>query len=148
MKSCCKYLLLSIMLLGTIECAYSDNVRYLTDDEFMSLFFDTSGDRPVYSYHDTVPCIVDFYTVWCGPCKMLAPIMSELSEQYKGQVNFYKVDIDKERYVARLLGITSIPQMLFVPLSDRPQMIKGFRQKEIIEAIINEYLLGKVECGR
>ena len=79
---------------------------------------------------------------------MLAPIMSELSEQYKGQVNFYKVDIDKERYVARLLGITSIPQMLFVPLSDRPQMIKGFRQKEIIEAIINEYLLGKVEGGR
>ena len=139
MKTLSKLLLSAIFLTAPLLTLHADNVKYLTTEEFMKLFL--NEERTEFRYNDTVPCIIDFYTTWCGPCKMLAPVMATLSDQYKGKVRFYKMDTEKELTVAAMFGINSIPQIFFVPLNNKPQMLKGYRTQEVLEAIINEYLL-------
>lgn len=135
---------MSVMLLLSVQtAAVADNVSYMDTEQFVSLFFDE--EQTSFRYNDTLPCIIDFYTTWCGPCKMLAPVMSELSDKYAGKVRFYKMDTERERPVAAFLSINSIPQLLFVPVGGKPQMLKGFRPKEVLEAVIDEYLLEEKE---
>ena len=86
--------------------------------------------------------MIDFYTTWCGPCKRLAPIMEELSEKYKGKVKFYKADTEKEQELAYVFQISSIPQVLYIPKSGKPTLLKGLYPKENIEMIIDKLLLG------
>lgn len=90
-----------------------------------------SGDKP---------CIVDFYADWCGPCRMVSPVLQELSEKYAGKLDVYKVDTDAEQALAAAFGIQSIPSMLFVPMSGKPQMATGALPKDIIEKVIGEVL--------
>ena len=132
-------LILSLLI---ITPAHAQSVNYLTTDEFKEHIFDfTTGSE--WKYKGSVPCIIDFYTTWCGPCKRLAPIMEELAEQYCDQINFYKVDTEKERTLAYLFQINSIPQVLYVPLEGRPTLLKGLYPKENIQQIIDEILLPK-----
>lgn len=122
--------------------AYSQTVKYLTTEEFKTLVCDYTQSEH-WTYLSKTPCVIDFYTTWCGPCKRLAPIMEELAEKYKGQVVFYKVDIEKDRELAAVFGINSIPQILFCPLTGKPQLAKGLLPKETLEQAINEILLKK-----
>jgi thioredoxin len=85
--------------------------------------------------------IIDFYADWCGPCKSIAPILEELSEQYKDQLVIYKVDTDKEIELSSLFGIQSIPTLLFIPLNGNPMVQKGALPKNIFQQIIEERLL-------
>jgi thioredoxin len=85
--------------------------------------------------------IIDFYADWCGPCKSIAPILEELSEQYKEQLVIYKVDTDKEVELSSLFGIQSIPTLLFIPLNGNPMVQKGALPKNIFQQIIEERLL-------
>jgi thioredoxin len=89
------------------------------------------------------PCVIDFYADWCRPCKMVAPIMAELAEKYKGQVDFYKVNTDKEPELSQFFGIRSIPTVFFCPMKGDPQMTQGALPKEDFEKIITEVLLQK-----
>jgi thioredoxin len=86
------------------------------------------------------PCIIDFYADWCGPCKMVAPILEELSNDYAGKVNIYKVDTEVEQELASAFGIRSIPSMLFVPKDGEPQMAQGALPKHQLEQIIGDVL--------
>ncbi len=117
-------------------------VKHLTTAEFKDKIFDYSKNKE-WSYQSTKPCVVDFYTTWCGPCKRLAPIMDKLSETYKGQVDFYKVDTEQERELAYVFQINSIPQVLYVPVKGKPTLLKGLYPEENIVQIIDELLLGK-----
>lgn len=87
--------------------------------------------------------IIDFYADWCGPCKSIAPILEELSDQYKEQLVIYKVDTDKETELSSLFGIQSIPTLLFIPLNGNPMVQKGALPKNVLQQIIEERLLQK-----
>ena len=91
--------------------------------------------------------LVDFYATWCGPCKMTAPIIERLARQYKGKIDFYKVDIDQERELAQLFGIQSIPAFLFIPLLGQPTIQMGAMQMADFEEIIKTELLNKKEVS-
>jgi thioredoxin len=82
--------------------------------------------------------LVDFYADWCGPCKMVAPIMEELSKEYSGTVNIYKIDTDEQTELAEVFGIRSIPSVLFCPVGDQPRMAVGAMPKETYIQAIEE----------
>lgn len=89
------------------------------------------------------PAIIDFYATWCGPCKKMSPILSELAKEYAGKIDIYKVDVDKERDLATLFGIRSLPTLLFIPLNGQPAMTQGALPKEDLKKAIDEVLLKK-----
>ena len=126
-----------------ITPAHADDVIYLTTDQFRQRVFDYKNNKD-WKFLGDKPCIIDFYTTWCGPCKRLAPIMEELSQQYCGEVVFYKVDTERERELAYVFGINSIPQVLYVPMTGNPALLKGLYPKENIERIIEQFLLPSV----
>jgi thioredoxin 1 len=112
----------------------------LTKAEFLTKVFDYTKSNE-WAFAGDKPCVIDFYADWCKPCKMVAPILDELATQYKGKVNFYKINIDNEKELAQTFGIQSIPSILFVPMKGQPQMSVGVLSKEdyakAVEAILN-----------
>jgi thioredoxin len=114
-------------------------MEILTGKAFKEKIFDFEASS-TWSFKGTRPAIIDFYADWCGPCKRLAPVLEELSSQYSGQVDIYKVNIDTEQDVAGTFGIMSVPTLLFVPMGADPQMAQGALPKEILEQAIHEVL--------
>ena len=117
-------------------------VKYITTNDFKIQVFDYMVESD-WCYKGDMPCVIDFYTTWCGPCKRLAPIMEELSQTYCDQVRFYKVDTERERELASLFNITSIPQVLYIPMNGKPQILVGLYPQEQIEEIVEQFLLAK-----
>ena len=130
------------MLLSMITSLslWAEDVVYLTTAQFRQRIFDYKTDRE-WTFKGDKPCVIDFYTTWCGPCKRLAPIMEELSQTYCDQVVFYKADTERERELAYVFGINSIPQVLYIPVEGKPMLLKGLYPKEEIVRIIEEFLL-------
>ncbi|TVQ26385.1 MAG: thioredoxin [Spirochaetaceae bacterium] len=111
----------------------------MTTDDFINKVFDFKNESE-WSFKGERPAIIDFYADWCGPCKMVAPILEELSENYKDRIDIYKVDTDKEQELAGAFGIQSIPSILFIPVDDKPQMAAGALPKETLEQVIGDVL--------
>ncbi len=114
-------------------------VEYLTTAQFKQKIFDYSKSKE-WKYKGTTPAIIDFYTDWCRPCKMLSPIIEAAGEDYKGKVLVYKVNTDKEPELAGIFGIQSIPSVLFIPSIGKPQMNVGLMSKEELDSKINTIL--------
>lgn len=112
----------------------------LTTEDFRKKIFDYSAHEE-WKYEGALPAIVDFYADWCGPCKMVAPMLEELSTQYEGKLLIYKVDTDAESELAAAFGIRSIPTFLFIPTDGRPMMQPGAFAKNVFEKVIEEHLL-------
>ena len=131
-----------ILLLSMITSLslWAEDVVYLTTAQFRQRVFDYKTDKE-WTFKGDKPCVIDFYTTWCGPCKRLAPIMEELSQTYCDQVVFYKADTERERELAYVFGINSIPQVLYIPVEGKPMLLKGLYPKEEIVRIIEEFLL-------
>jgi len=115
-------------------------IEHLTKETFMTKVFDFEKNKE-WKFEGNLPCIVDFYADWCGPCKMVTPILEELSKEYNGKINIYKVDTEAEQELAGAFNIRSIPSMLFVPIKDQPQMAVGALPKESLKKAISEVLL-------
>lgn len=115
-------------------------MEHLSAETFKQKVFDYSKNQD-WKYEGDLPCIIDFYADWCGPCKMVAPILEELSKEYEGKVYIYKVDTEKEQELAMVFGIQSIPSILFCPMNDKPQMAMGALPKATFEQAIKEVLL-------
>ncbi len=112
----------------------------LTTQGFKEKFFDYTK-KTEWEYNGERPAIIDFYADWCGPCKFVAPILEELSEEYKGKLDIYKVDTEVEQELAAVFGIRSIPSILFVPVNGQPMMQAGALPKEALVEIINKELV-------
>ncbi len=126
----------------------SGNVVHLTKADFLKLVMDYEKNPKEWVFRGDKPCIIDFYADWCRPCKIAAPILEELADEYKGKINVYKVNTQTEQELAAMFGINSIPAFLFCPQKGKPQMTKGIgntpeQTKAMFKKIINEFLLGK-----
>lgn len=114
----------------------------LTKKTFLEKVFNYEKNKD-WLYEGELPAIIDFYADWCGPCKMIAPVLEELSDAYAGKINIYKVDTEAEQELAAAFAIRSIPSMLFIPMSEQPQMANGALPKQELHKLIQDVL--KVE---
>lgn len=137
-----KSIIIGLFLLCGFLSAMAEDVVYITTEQFRQRVFDYKNNKE-WTYSGDKPCVIDFYTTWCGPCKRLAPIMEELSQTYCGEVVFYKADTERERELAYVFGINSIPQVLYIPVEGKPMLLKGLYPKADIIRVIDEFLLGK-----
>jgi thioredoxin 1 len=114
-------------------------IEHLDGEGFKKRIFDweKSGE---WKYAGDLPAIVDFYAEWCGPCKMLGPLLEELAVKYEGKVSIFKVDTDKEPELSGLFNISSVPTLLFIPKEGMPSMALGALPKPQIEKVIGEVL--------
>ena len=88
-------------------------MEHLTKETFQEKVFNYEKNKD-WKFEGELPCIIDFYADWCGPCKMVAPILDELSKEYDGKINIYKVDTEAEQELSSVFQIRSIPSMLFI----------------------------------
>jgi thioredoxin len=118
-------------------------VIQMTKAMFLENVYNYEKNPKQWTFIGDKPCVIDFYADWCRPCKMVAPIMDELAEKYKGQITIYRVNTDQERELAQFFGIRSIPTVFFCPMSGDPQMTQGALPKDSFEKIITDALLQK-----
>ena len=120
----------------------SGNVIVLTNDVFKQKVFNYETNKS-WKFEGNLPVIIDFYATWCGPCRQLSPIVEELAKKYAGKIIVYKVDTDKEQMLSQVLGIQSLPTLLFIPSKGLPRTTVGAVPKETLEKAIQEVLLVK-----
>ncbi len=136
-----KFILLFVLLLsGLFLTVNGQTVKELTTQEFKDQIWNYDKNKE-WKFDGKKPVIIDLYATWCGPCKRLAPILSDIQKDYGDKIQIYKVDTDKERELARLFNVSSIPLMVFIPLKGDPFLVSGLRPKEQLVQIINEKLI-------
>lgn len=150
-----KKALFMLLILVTAACGRAqpnDHVKkeeiamktiHLTEADFLTKVADYKKNPDEWKYLGDKPAIIDFYADWCGPCKMIAPILEELAAEYGDKIVVYKVDTEKEAELAAAFGIRSIPSLLFVPMEGAPQMARGAMPREAFVEAIDKVLLGK-----
>ena len=120
----------------------SEAVMVMTNEIFKQKVFNYEVNKQ-WKYEGKLPAIIDFYATWCGPCRMLSPRVEEIAKQYAGKIAVYKVDTDAEKLLAQNMGISSLPTLLFIPVTGQPQASMGAVPKETLVKAINEILLVK-----
>jgi thioredoxin 1 len=113
--------------------------EHLTSETFATKVFDYRTQQE-WKYEGTLPAIVDFWAQWCGPCRMVGPVLEELGKEYDGRLAVYKVNVDEQPEVASAFGIQSIPSLLFIPMSGTPQMAAGALPKATLVKIMKDVL--------
>ena len=116
----------------------------LTTQGFKEKVFNYETEKD-WKYQGELPAIIDFYAEWCSPCKMVAPILEELSIEYDGKILIYKVNTDIEQELASVFGIQSIPTILFIDANGEPMMQPGAFPKHVFKKLIEENLLNPVK---
>jgi thioredoxin 1 len=111
----------------------------LTTQKFKEDIFDYTAEKE-WNYKGDKPAIIDFYADWCGPCKMVAPILEELSNE-NPDVIIYKVDTEVEQELSAVFQIRSIPSILFIPKDRQPMMQAGALPKNALQEIIDKELV-------
>ena len=117
-------------------------LEHLTKESFKDKVFNFETQKN-WKFEGSLPCLIDFYADWCGPCKTVSPVLEELSKEYEGKLDIYKVDTENERELASVFGIQSIPSLLFVPLEGQPQIAVGALPRETFIKVFKDVL--KVE---
>lgn len=114
-------------------------VEHLTKESFLDKVFNYEKNTE-WKFQGEKPCLIDFYADWCGPCKIVSPLIEELAKDYGDKLNVFKIDTEKEAELASAFGIRSIPSFLFIPVDGQPQMAMGALPKEIFEKALKEVL--------
>ncbi len=113
--------------------------QHLTKQDFLEKVFNFEKNKE-WKFEGDKPALIDFYADWCGPCKIIAPVIEELAEEYKGLIDIYKVNTEQEQELAAAFGIRSIPSLLFIPMGEKPQMAMGALGKDHLEQSFKEVL--------
>lgn len=111
--------------------------------EFLKKVYNYETSPNEWKYLGNKPAIIDFYADWCAPCRMIAPSLEQLAKEYAGQIDVYKVDVDKEGELAQAFGIQGIPALLYIPMEGKPQMLQGALPKDQLKEKIETILLKK-----
>jgi len=114
-------------------------IEHLTKETFLNKIFNYEINKE-WKYEGERPCIIDFYADWCGPCKIVAPVLEELAKDFDGKINVFKVDTEDQQELASVFGIRSIPSFLFVPSEGQPQMAMGALPKETFVKALKDVL--------
>ena len=120
----------------------TDKVIEMTDNIFKEKVFNYETSK-TWKFEGNLPVIIDFYATWCGPCKVLSPLVEEVAKKYEGKILVYKVDTDKEPRLAQSMGIQSLPTLFFIPVKGQPRTTVGSIPRETLEKAISEILLVK-----
>lgn len=117
-------------------------LEHLSKETFKAKVFNFEENKD-WKFEGDRPAVIDFYADWCGPCKMVAPVLEELADEYAGKIDIYKVDTEAEQELAAVFGVQSIPTLLFVPMDGQPAMAKGALPKDSFKQAFSDVL--KVE---
>ena len=109
---------------------------HLTNEQFIARVADYKATPGKFEFLGDKPALIDFYAGWCGPCKMLAPVLEELSDEFTGKVN-----VDEEEELAMLFGIRSIPTLIFIEKSGTMHRSQGAMGKPQLKEAIEKLLL-------
>ncbi len=119
------------------------SVIQMNKQMFLDKVFDYTTGATEWKYQGDKPAVIDFYATWCGPCRMVAPILKDLAKEYGDSIVIYKVDTDKEKELSMAMGIRSLPTIVFIPKTGQPQVIVGAAEKATFRRAIDEVLLNK-----
>lgn len=97
----------------------------MTKADFLAKVMDYENNPTEWVFKGDKPCVIDFYADWCGPCRITSPILEELAQEYKGKINIYKVNVDYEKELSQVFGISGIPAFLYCPMEGKPSMTSG-----------------------
>lgn len=114
-------------------------LEHLTNETFKEKIFDYEANKE-WKFEGDTPAIIDFYADWCGPCKVIAPLLEELKDEYGDKLDIFKVNTEEQREISSAFGIQSIPSLLFIPKEGQPQMAMGALPKETFKQAISEVL--------
>jgi thioredoxin len=114
-------------------------LEHLTNETFKEKIFNYETNKE-WKFEGKTPAIIDFYADWCGPCKVIAPILEELKAEYGDKLDIFKVNTEEQRELSSVFGIQSIPSLLFIPKEGQPQMAMGALPKETFKQAISEVL--------
>lgn len=114
-------------------------IEHLTEETFKQKVFNWEQNQD-WKYEGDVPAIIDFWAEWCQPCRIVAPILEELQQEYGDKIQVYKVDTEAQPRLAAMFGIRNIPTLLFVPVDGMPQMAVGALPKDVLKQAIKEVL--------
>ena len=114
-------------------------LEHLTNETFKQKIFNYEANKE-WKFEGTTPAIIDFYADWCAPCRIVAPILEELKEEYGDKLDIFKVNTEEQRELSSIFGIQSIPSLLFIPKEGQPQMAMGALPKETFKQAISEVL--------
>ena len=125
------------------ETTVEDNtyVKSLDYKTFVKKVWDIERYPDSFAYQGKLPCIIDFYADWCGPCKKVAPIMEEIAQKYEDEIIIYKVNVDKEQKLPTIFKVRNIPTVFFFPTDGQPLSQVGALSKEEYENLINKHLI-------
>lgn len=124
-------------LFASCANAASPNMKEIDQAQFKTVIGDYSHGLSALKSVSKKPVVVDIYATWCGPCRRLSPILDELALEYKGKVEFYKIDLDKNRALGAAFGVQSIPMVIFIPVKGEPQVVMGLYPKSEYKKVID-----------
>lgn len=120
------------------ESSYVKSLDYKT---FVKKVWDIERYPDSFAYQGKLPCIIDFYADWCGPCRKVAPIMEEMAQKYEDEIIVYKVNVDKEQKLPTVFKVKNIPTVFFFPTDGQPLSQVGALSKEEYQNLINKHLI-------
>ncbi len=109
----------------------SENIVHVNQESFQKTVIDSQK-----------PVLVDFWAAWCGPCKMVAPIIDELAGEYKDKAGFAKINVDQNPQLASQFGVMSIPTIMIFKNGKPEQQVIGYKSKNDLKKLIDG-VLGK-----
>lgn len=114
----------------------------LTTEQFKKKVWDYEKHNTSLVLKSDVPVILDFWAAWCGPCRMLLPELIGLQKDYKEKLKIYKINVDEERELSRMFGVTALPTIYFIR-KDKITYVQGYRTKTELEQIVDNFLLNQ-----
>jgi len=117
----------------------NSRIVHLGKREFKEKIYDYTFSKE-WKYKGNLPAVIDFYADWCAPCKMVSPILDDLSNEYAGKIKVYKVNTEKDPEVAKAFGVSSIPTMLFIAQTGKPTVVRGAQSRQSLKSNIERIL--------